>query len=73
MRLDVDASCNENGPNLSSNLTSCFLVPTIIKWSKLVTMEAQKFLDFDALICFIEKEMVQYYKLVLVENRIGQC
>jgi hypothetical protein len=59
MRLDVDASCNENGPNLFSDLTSCFLIPIIVKWSKLVTMEAQTFLDFGALICFIEKEMVQ--------------
>jgi hypothetical protein len=39
-RLDLDASCNENGLSLSSDLTPCFLVPIIIKCNKLVTMEA---------------------------------
>ncbi len=39
-RLDLDASCNENGPSLSLDPTPCFLVLIIVKFSKLVTMEA---------------------------------
>jgi len=30
-RLDLDASCNENGPSLSSNSTPYFLAPIIVK------------------------------------------
>jgi len=44
-RLDLDASCSENGPNLSLDPTPCFLVPIIVKCSKLVIMEAQALLD----------------------------
>ncbi len=57
-RLNLDASCNENGANLFSNPTPCLLVPIIIKYNKLVTMEAQTFLDSSALTCFIDKESV---------------
>jgi len=31
-------------------------------------MEAQTVIDFSTLTCFIDKKMVQQYKLVLVEN-----
>jgi hypothetical protein len=59
MKLDPDASCNINGPNLSSDLTPCFLVPIItIKHNKLVTMEAQAFLDSSDSTCFIDKKLV---------------
>jgi len=44
VRLDLDASCNENGPNLSLDPAPCFLVLIIIKCSKLVIMEAQTLL-----------------------------
>jgi len=60
-RLDHDASCNENGPNLSS-------VPTYLKCNKLVTMQAQTFIDSGALKCFMDKELVWQYKLVLMEK-----
>jgi hypothetical protein len=53
MRLNFDTSCNENGSNLSLDLTLYFLVPIIVKCNKLVTMEAQTFFDFKALTCFI--------------------
>jgi len=35
---------------------------------KLIRMEAQIVIDFSTLTCFIDKKMVQQYKLVLVEN-----
>jgi hypothetical protein len=66
--VDLDASCDENGPNLSSDLAPCFLVPIIIKCSKLVMMEAQTFFDSSASTCFVDKELVRQYKLILVEN-----
>jgi hypothetical protein len=58
MRLYLDASCNENGLSLFLDPTSYFLVPIIVKCSKLVIMEAQTFLDFDASTCFMDKELV---------------
>ncbi len=39
-RLDLNASCNANGPKLSLNPSSYFLVPIIIKCNKLMTMVA---------------------------------
>ncbi len=70
IRLDLDASCNENGPSLFSNPTPCFLVPVIIKCNELVTMEAQTLLDCGASTCFMYKELMQQYKLALMENNI---
>jgi hypothetical protein len=58
MRLDLDASCNENGLNLFLNPTPCFLVPIIVKCNNLVIMEAQALIDFDASTCFMDKELV---------------
>ncbi len=52
-RLDLDASCNENGPNLFSNPAPCSLVPIIIKCSKLVIMDAQTLIDYGASTCFM--------------------
>jgi hypothetical protein len=66
-KVDLDATCNENGPNLFSNPTPCFLVPITIKCSKVVSMEAQTLFDFSSLACFINKELVRQYKLVIVE------
>ncbi len=71
-RLDLDASCNENGPNLFSDPTPCFLILIIVKCSKLVTMEAQTFLDLGASSCFMDKELVWQYNLALVEKKY-QC
>jgi hypothetical protein len=68
--LDLDASCNENDPNLSSNPTPYFLVPIIVKCSKLVTMEARTLLDFGALACFMDKKLVRQYNLALVGKNI---
>ncbi len=67
-RLDLDASCNENGPNLFLNSTPCLLVPIIAKCNKLMMMEAQTFFDSSALAWFMNKELVQQYKLVLMEK-----
>jgi hypothetical protein len=48
MRLNFDASCDENGPNLFLKSSPFFLVPIIIKCNKLVRMEAQTFFDYGA-------------------------
>jgi hypothetical protein len=55
---NLDASCDENGPNLSIDPTPFFLVPIIIKCSKLVMMEAQTFFDSSASTCFMDKELM---------------
>ncbi len=68
MKLDLDASCNESGPNLSSNLAPYFLIPIIIKCIKLVTMEAWTFFDYGTSTCSMDKEPLQQYKLALVEK-----
>jgi hypothetical protein len=67
-RLDLDKSCNENGPNLYWNPTPCFLVLITIKCRKLVTMEAQSFINYGASTCFMDKGFVWQYKLALVEK-----
>jgi hypothetical protein len=58
MSLDLDAPCNDNGPNLSLDPTPCFLVPIIVKCNKLVMMEAQAFFYFGASTCFMDKELM---------------
>jgi hypothetical protein len=68
MRLNLDASCNDNGPILSLSPMPCFLVPIIVKYSKLVTMEAQTLLNFGASTCFMDKELVRQYKLALMKK-----
>jgi len=65
--LDLDASCNDNGPNLS-NLAPYFLVPIIVKCNKLMTMEAPTFFNLNSSTCFIDNELMWQYKLVLMEK-----
>jgi len=64
-RLNLDASCNENGPSLFLNPTPRLI---IVKCNKLVTIEAQTFFDSNASTCFMDKELVRQYKLVLMEK-----
>jgi hypothetical protein len=66
--LDLDASCNEKGHNLFLDPTLCLLILIIIKCSKLVMIEAQTLLNFDALTCFIDKELVPQCKLIIMEK-----
>ncbi len=66
--MDLDGSCNEDGPNLSLDPTPCFLVPMIVKCSKLVTMEAQTLFDCGTSTCFMDKELVRQYKLIIMEK-----
>jgi hypothetical protein len=42
----------------------------IIKSNKLMAMETQAFLDFNASICFIDKGLLQQDKLVLMKKEI---
>jgi hypothetical protein len=58
MRLNFDASCNENGSSLFLDSTPCFLVTIIVKCNKLVTTEAQTLVDYGALACFMDKELM---------------
>jgi hypothetical protein len=41
MRLDINASCDENGLSLFLDSTPCFLIPMIIKCNKFMVMETQ--------------------------------
>jgi hypothetical protein len=68
MKLEFDTSCNENGPNLSLDLTPYFLVPIIVKCGELMTMEVQTLHDHGTLTCFIDKKLMQQYKLVPMEK-----
>jgi hypothetical protein len=65
--LDLDASCNDNGSNLS-NLAPCFLLPIIVKCNKLVTMETPTFFDSNSSAYFVDNELMWQYKLVLMEK-----
>jgi hypothetical protein len=41
MKLDINASCDKNGPSLFLDSTPCFLILIIIKCNKLMVMETQ--------------------------------
>jgi len=45
-----------------------FISTNIVKYNKLVTMEAQTFFDSNALACFMYKELVWKYKLAIMEK-----
>jgi hypothetical protein len=54
VKLNLDASCNKNGPTLFLDPTPCFLILIIVKCNKLVMMEAQIVLDSGASTCFMD-------------------
>jgi hypothetical protein len=58
MKLDLDASCVQNDPTLSSKPTPYFLLPIIIKGGKSMIVQTQTLLDSRASACFINKELV---------------
>jgi hypothetical protein len=68
MKLDLNASCVQNGPTLSSELTLYFLLPIMIKGGKSKTMQTQALLNSKAFACFIDKGLVRQHNLVLVEK-----
>jgi hypothetical protein len=72
MKLNRNALSNEIGSNISLDPTPCFFIPIIVKCNIVVTMEAQTLVDFSASTCFIYKELMRQYKLVLVEKK-HQC
>lgn len=57
----------QNGPILYSNPTLCFLLPIVIKCNKSTTMKTQTLFNFNASMCFINKELVQH-KFSLVKK-----
>jgi len=59
MRLDLSASCYENGPGLSLDPMPCFLILIIVKCNKFMMMEAQALLDSNASTCFMDKELMR--------------
>jgi hypothetical protein len=67
VKLNLDASCVQNDPTLSSKLTLSFLLPITIKGGKSMTMQTQTLLDSRAYACFIGKELIQH-NLALLEN-----
>jgi hypothetical protein len=58
VRLDLNASCNENGPGLSLDPIPCFLILIIVKCNKLMMMEAQTLLDSNTSTCFMDEELM---------------
>jgi hypothetical protein len=67
MRLDLNASCVQNGPTCFQN-TLYFLLPIMIKGGKSTTMWTQTFLDLGASVCFIDKGLVRQHNLTLVKK-----
>jgi hypothetical protein len=59
MRLDLDASCKLNGPNLSLNPTPCILSPIVIKCNKSTTMKIETFILSNASTSFINKKLMR--------------
>jgi hypothetical protein len=57
-RLDLDASCNKNGPSPFLDLVLCFLVPIIVKCNKTCDNGGPKLIDLGASTCFIDKELM---------------
>jgi hypothetical protein len=68
VKLDSEASRVQNGPNLPSNSTPCFLLPIMNKYNKSMTMEIKTLFDFGASPCFIDKELVQQHKMILMKK-----
>ncbi len=68
VRLDLNASCVQNGFTLSLGLAPCFLLPIMIKGGKSTTMRTQTVLDSRASSCFIDKELVWHHNVALVEK-----
>ncbi len=69
MRLpNLDASCDQNGLNLFSNPTLCFVLSIKTKCNKSTIMKIKTFFDYGASTWFIEKELVPQLKLPLVKN-----
>ncbi len=68
MKLDFNASCDQNALNLFSNPTLCFVLSIATKCNKSMIMKIKTFFDYGASTWFIEKELVQQLKLPLVKK-----
>ncbi len=68
VKLDLDASCIQNGPTLSLELTPCFLLPITINNGKSMIVRTQALLDSKASACFNNKKLVWQHNLALVEK-----
>jgi hypothetical protein len=68
VKLDSNASYVQNGPNLLLDPTPCFLLLITIKYDRSMTMEIKTLLDSSAFACFINKELVRWHKMILVEK-----
>jgi hypothetical protein len=58
MRLDLNASCVQNGPTLSSELAPYFLLPITIKGGKSMIVQTQTLIESKAFACFNDKKLV---------------
>ncbi len=68
MRLDLNASCVQNGLPLFSKPTSCILLPITIKGDESTTVQTQTLFNLGEFACFIDKELVRQHNLALVEK-----
>jgi hypothetical protein len=71
VRLDLDASCVQNGPSLLLDPTPYFLLPIMIKYDKSTTMETKALFDFSAYACFINKELMQRHKMIIMKKNMS--
>jgi hypothetical protein len=66
VRLDLGTSCVQNNPSLDP--TPCFLLPITIKYNRSMTMETKTLFDCNASVCFIDKELVQWHKMIIMKK-----
>ncbi len=68
MILDLDTLCVQNGPNL--NPTPCFLLLITIKYDRSLTMETKTLIDSITYACFIDMEVVQQHKMIIMKKNM---
>ncbi len=69
MKLDLDASCVQNGPNLLLDPTPRFLLPIMIKYDKSMTMKTKALFDSSAYVCFIDRELMQRHMMIIMKKK----
>jgi hypothetical protein len=68
VRLEKVAQSLIKGPILTSEASSCFIVPLIVKMDS-NCIKVHTLLDSGASICFIDKDFADRHKLPLITNK----
>jgi hypothetical protein len=57
------------GPTLTSKGSPCFIVPLIVKMDS-SSIKVHALLDFEAFVCFMDKDFVDHHKLPSLQRNI---